>query len=104
MLGIGAETGVWRTLDAAASPGADQPRFEQIELGSTVHLPLHELEAGDLPLGLAIRPRLDQRRRDSCSVLRARRRTVRSIVSRLAGTTSRWAKRSAGLPPRARPR
>lgn len=28
--------------------------MKQIELGPTVHLPLHELEAGDLPLGLAV--------------------------------------------------
>jgi hypothetical protein len=53
-LSTGVQLGVWRTLDAAASPGADQPRFGQIELGPTVHLPLHQLEAGDLPLGLAV--------------------------------------------------
>lgn len=34
----------------------------------------------------------------------ARRRTVRSIVSRLAGTIFRRAKLSADLPPTARPR
>jgi len=68
--GIGVQFRVWRTLDAVASPGADQPCFEQIELGPTVHLPLDELEAGDLPLGLAVRPRLDQRRSDSRPVSR----------------------------------
>ena len=53
-----------------ASPIADQPRFEQIELGPTEHLSLHELEASDLPLGLDFRPGLGQRRGDSLSVSR----------------------------------
>jgi hypothetical protein len=35
---------------------------QQIEFGSAVHLVLHEFEFGDLPFGLAVRPRLDQRR------------------------------------------
>ena len=69
-VGIGVEGGGWCTLDAVASPGADQPHFEQIELGPTVHLPLRQLEASDLLLGLAIRPWLDQRRSDSRSVPR----------------------------------
>lgn len=40
----------------STSSNADQPRFEQIELGPTEHLSLHELEAGDLPFGPAMRP------------------------------------------------
>ncbi len=35
--------------------GADQRRFGNIELGQTEHLSLYELEAADLPLGLAVR-------------------------------------------------
>ncbi|MFD6321040.1 hypothetical protein [Methylorubrum thiocyanatum] len=34
--------------------GADQRRPGNIMFGQTEHLSLHELEAGDLPLGLAI--------------------------------------------------
>ena len=35
---------------------ADQPSFKQVEFGPAEHLPLHKLQAGDLPLRLAVRP------------------------------------------------
>ena len=38
----------------------DEACAEEIEAGATIHLPLHELELGDLALGLAIRPRLGE--------------------------------------------
>lgn len=54
----------------STSPNVDQSRFEQRELGPTEHLSLYELEAGDLPLYLTIRPRLGQRPGNSLSVSR----------------------------------
>jgi len=40
------------------SGGLDEARAQQIDLAAPVHLPLDELELGDLPLSLPIRPRL----------------------------------------------
>lgn len=38
------------------SGSTDQPSFEQIDLGPPEHFPFYELQAGDLPFGLAVRP------------------------------------------------
>jgi hypothetical protein len=45
-------------MTIGGSRRADQSRLQQVELRSAVHLPLHELELGDLALRLAVRPRL----------------------------------------------
>src|SRR4051794_33006374 len=42
---------------------------EQVEAGATVHLPLDQLEPGDLPLGLAAAPRRRERGPDRGAVL-----------------------------------
>jgi hypothetical protein len=55
---VGSRFGSGALSMQSASIGTDQPSFEQIELGPAKHLSLHELEAGDLPLDLAVRPRL----------------------------------------------
>jgi hypothetical protein len=41
----------WRL---AVSRRADEPRLQQVELCPAVHLPLHQLELGDLSLGLEL--------------------------------------------------
>src|SRR3546814_1678532 len=41
---------------------SEEAGSEQIELCAAVHLALHELQPGDLPFGLSVRPRLGQGR------------------------------------------
>jgi hypothetical protein len=50
-----------RTLDDVrrCSGRADQSCLKEIDLRSPVHLPLDELELGDVAFGLTIRPRLN---------------------------------------------
>lgn len=43
-------------------------RLEQVNFPSAVHLSLHELEFGDLPLGLAVGPGRNDRGGDSGAV------------------------------------
>ena len=42
---------------------------EQVEAGATVHLPLQQLESGDLALGLAVAPGRAERRADRRAIL-----------------------------------
>lgn len=42
---------IWRS-----SGGADQSGLKEVDLPSSVHLALHQLQFGDLPLGLTVRP------------------------------------------------
>src|SRR3546814_9761864 len=47
---------------------SEEAGSEQIELCAAVHLALHELQPGDLPFGLSVRPRLGQGRADGGSI------------------------------------
>src|SRR4051812_33301601 len=52
----------------ACSASYDEAGTQQVELGAPVHLPLDQLELGDLALGLAVRPGLHDRRGDGVLV------------------------------------
>src|SRR5262249_33277007 len=52
------------------SIGADESSLKEIELPTTVHLALHELQLGDLALGLAIGPSRSDCGADSSLVIR----------------------------------
>ncbi len=47
------------SLTLCGSYSADEPGFEQIEVGTTLLSPFNQLQLGDLTLGLAIGPGLD---------------------------------------------
>lgn len=47
---------------------SDEPGFEQVEFSAAIHLPFHELELGDLALGLTVRPSMYERGVDSVSI------------------------------------
>jgi hypothetical protein len=54
-LSNGAQSGLWRTFDAAVVLGRrGKASAEQVQLGASVHLPFDELELGDLAFGLAV--------------------------------------------------
>ena len=46
------------------SSGADDACLKDVEFAAAIHLPLHQLEFGDLPLGLAVGPRQSDCRDD----------------------------------------
>jgi len=53
---------LWRTFGAdrqPVSPRLDHSSAQGVDLAATVHLPLDELKFGDLALGLAVGPGLD---------------------------------------------
>src|SRR3954471_14027775 len=56
------------------SSGEQGAVAEQVEAGAAVHLPLQQLEAGDLTLGLAVAPGRGERGADRGSVLLQPRR------------------------------
>lgn len=50
------------------SSGVDESGFKQVEFGAAIHLPLHELELGDLAFGLTVRPGLHEGSADSVAI------------------------------------
>ena len=52
----GVPFGLWRALGAMRSRSTNEPCFQQVDLSATVHLPLDELELGDLAFSLSVRP------------------------------------------------
>ncbi len=59
----------WLSHTLRGSRGEEHAAAEQVEAGAAVHLPLQQLEPGDLPLGLAVAPRRRERRPDGGAVL-----------------------------------
>ena len=51
------------------SCGRNEASLQKIDLGSSIHLTLDQLEFGDVAFGLTIGPRFDNGGADSCSVL-----------------------------------
>src|SRR5215212_8441642 len=65
---------VWLSRSLRGSCREENTPAEQVEAGATVHLPLDQLEPGDLPLGLAAAPRRCERGPDRGTVLLQPRR------------------------------
>jgi hypothetical protein len=53
---------VWLSRSLRGLCRKENTPAEQVEAGATVHLPLDQLEPGDLPLGLAAAPGCRERR------------------------------------------
>src|SRR3954467_12418023 len=70
---------------------------EQVEAGATIHLPLDQLEPGDLPLGLAAAPGRRERGLDRIAVLpRPRRKGLESADPRPPGVGQPGGQRHTG--------
>src|SRR4051794_22973551 len=54
----------WLSRPLRGSCRKENTLAEQVEAGATVHLPLDQLEPGDLPLGLAAAPTQPQKSRE----------------------------------------
>jgi len=69
---IGVEIWLWRELGAdwqPVSPRLDRASAQEVDLAAAVHLALDELEFGDLTLGLAVGPGLDDGGPRGCLVV-----------------------------------
>src|SRR4051812_31144948 len=60
---------VWLSRPLRESCRKENALAEQVEAGATIHLPLDQLEPGDLPLGLAAAPGCRERGLDRSPVL-----------------------------------
>src|SRR3954454_4544635 len=77
---------VWLSRSLRGSCRKENALAEQVEAGATVHLPLDQLEPGDLPLGFAPAPRRRERRPDRGAVLlQPRRKGLESADPRPPG-------------------
>src|SRR5215218_6982977 len=65
---------VWLSRPLRGSCRKENPPAEQVEAGATIHLPLDQLEPGDLPLRLAAAPGRRERGLDRSAVLLQPRR------------------------------
>jgi hypothetical protein len=77
---------VWLSRSLRGSCRKENTPAEQVEAGATVHLPLDQLEPGDLPLRLAAAPRRRERRPDRGAVLlQPSRKGLKSADPRRSG-------------------
>lgn len=66
---IGVEKGSVADLMVRTSSRGDDARPKDVQSAAAIHLPLHQLELGDMPLGLAVGPRQSDCRDDGILVL-----------------------------------
>src|SRR3954467_10866111 len=77
---------VWLSRSLRGSCRKENTPAEQVEAGATVHLPLDQLEPGDLPLPLAAAPGPHERRPDRGAVLlQPSRKGLKSADPRRSG-------------------